>query len=142
MKIQWTIGFVLLTAASLAAAEVRIENGWVRAVPPVSDATAGYARIVNAGDTAVTIAAAGVDWAGGAMLHDSGETGDGTRSMRHIGPVELAPGDALVLKPGGKHWMFTDVKRVPKDGERVPVCLKVDGKRQCTELPVRRSAPE
>ena len=135
-------GVLLVLAAMPAAAEVRLENGWVRAVPPVSGTTAAYGRIVNDGPAAVTVKAAPVDWAGGAMLHTSVEAEDGTSSMRHLESVTVPTGGSVTLQSGDKHLMFTDVERVPRAGETVPVCIRVNDKRQCTDLPVRRSAPE
>lgn len=135
---------VLLTglAAVSTAAEVRFEHGWVRAVPPVSDTTAAYGRIVNDGATAVTVEAASVDWAGGVMLHASVEAEDGTRSMRHLESVTVPAGGSVTLQSGDQHLMFTGVDRIPRAGESVAVCIRVNDERQCTDLPVRRSAPE
>ncbi len=135
-------GLLLALAAVSAAAEMRFEDGWVRAVPPVSDTTAAYGRIVNEGSAAVTVKAASVDWAGGVMLHTSTEAEDGTRSMRHLESVTLPPGGSVTLQSGGKHLMFTGVERIPRARESVEVCIRVNDKRQCTDLPVRRSAPE
>ena len=136
------IGLLLVLAAVQAAAEVHLENGWVRAVPPVSDTTAAYGQIVNDGSTAVTIKAAPVDWAGSAMLHVSTEAEDGTRSMRPLEAVTVAAGANLTLQSGDKHLMFTGVEQMPGAGETVPVCIRVDDERQCSNLPVKRSAPE
>jgi len=48
----------------------------------------------------------------------------------------------VTLQSGDKHLMFTGVDRIPRAGESVPVCIRVNEERQCTDLPVRRSAPE
>lgn len=135
-------GLLLALVVVPAAAEVRLENGWVRAVPPVSDTTAAYGRIVNDGASEVTVEAASVDWADGVMLHATSEAQDGTRSMRPLESVTVPADDSVTLQSGDKHLMFTGVERMPEAGESVPVCLRVDAERQCTDLPVRRSAPE
>jgi copper(I)-binding protein len=135
-------GVLMVLAAMPAAAEVRLENGWVRAMPPVSDTTAAYGRIVNDGATPVTIKAAPVDWAERVMLHATTEGPDGTSGMRHLESVPVPAGGSVTLQSGDKHLMFTGVDSVPRAGSNVPVCIRVDAERHCTNLPVRGAAPE
>lgn len=142
MKTATAMGLTLLLAAGSVAAEVRIERGWVRAVPPVSSTTAGYARLVNRGASPVVVEAAPVHWAGEASLHEMAASGEGTRTMRHLDRVTLAPGETLELAPGGRHLMFTELERVPEAGQQVPVCFHLNGERRCQRWPVRRSATQ
>jgi hypothetical protein len=142
MTIRLIAGIAVVLTAACAAAEVRIEAGWVRAMPPVATTTAGYARLVNTGDQPVAIQAAPVDWAGGAALHEMATADDGTSTMRHLDQVQLAPGATLELAPGGQHLMFTELERVPSAGDRVRVCFRFDAESSCRDFPVRRSAPD
>lgn len=131
----------LMLVAGLAGAEVRIDGGWVRAMPPVATTTAGYARLINRGAEPVAVQAAPVDWAGGASLHEMVAGEEGTRTMRHLETLTLGPGETLSLKPGGRHLMFTELERMPAAGRKVPVCFLFDGERLCRDFPVRRSRP-
>ncbi len=131
-----------LAAMAATAAEVGFEDGWVRAMPSVADTTAAYGRIVNQGAVPVTVEAAPVEWADEVMLHATTEGQDGTRGMRHLESVTVPAGGSVTLRSGQKHLMFTGVDSVPRAGASVSVCIRVEEQRQCTDLPVRRSAPE
>lgn len=129
---------LLVLASSAGAGEIVIEQAWLRAVPPVADSTAGYFRLVNNSDRPLTLEGAETGIARHAMFHETVSNDDGTRGMQHLGSVEVAPGDTLVLEPGGKHLMLTGLRRKLDTEQPVEVCLIVSGERLCQDFPVRR----
>jgi len=48
--------------------------------------------------------------------------------MRAIPRLELPAGRTVELKPGGYHVMLVDLKRPLKNGDSVPLRLKIEGK--------------
>ena len=128
-------------AAPLAADEalrtgeaLRIEDAWVRAMPPGQRMSAAYMRIV-AGDQAVLVRGVSSP-IGTASLHET-QTIDGRRRMRPLDALPLAAGAAATLAPGGRHIMLTGLTQTPREGEFVRLCLHTDRGTICTEASVR-----
>lgn len=133
---------VLLAALSLPwvshAAAMDIEDGWIRAVPPVSSTTAGYLILHNRGDTDRTLTAVSSPVAGAGEVHDMSPQEDGTRHMHHLPELVVPAGEAVVLKPGGKHLMLYQLQRPLEIGEQIEVCLAfAEGEPVCGPFEVR-----
>lgn len=94
-------------ATALACDGLEVESGWVRPPLPGMAMTAGYARLANRGDAALTIDRVSSVAFGGADLHRT-EVEDGLSRMRRALPLTLAPGAVQVLEPGGYHLMLFD----------------------------------
>lgn len=136
------VALAVALCAGVASADVRISDGWLRAVPPVSPTMAGYLTVTNEGDTSVNITGARSEIAGHAMLHSMKTLDDGTRKMGHLHHVMLAPGESFSFSAGGDHLMLMKLQRVPQPGESVTVCLtQAEGEAICAGLPVLREAP-
>lgn len=105
------------------AAGMAIEDGWIRAVPPVSSTTAGYLILHNRSDTDRTLTGVSSPVAGAGEVHDMSPQADGTRHMHHLPEVVVPAGEAVTLKPGGKHLMLYQLQRPLEIGEQVEVCL-------------------
>src|SRR5262245_27394949 len=93
-------------------AEVRIENAWVRALPPTQPNTAGYLTVINDGKTAVAIVGASSNIAAKVELHRT-RTVDGMMRMEPVEGVAVAPGERVQLVPGGTHLMLLGLKYMP-----------------------------
>ena len=107
-------------------------------MPPGSPGTAGYLRVVNAGDTAVVITGASSDIAGRAEIHETVER-DGMLRMAPLPRLELAPGAQAMLEPGGRHLMLMDLASMPGEGDTVQVCLQLAaGGERCADAEVKR----
>ena len=125
-------------AAPLAADEaLRIEDAWVRAMPPGQRMSAAYMRIVAA-DQAVLVRGVSSP-IGTASLHET-QTIDGRRRMRPLDALPIAAGAAATLAPGGRHIMLTGLTHTPREGEFVRLCLHTDRGTICTEASVRGHA--
>ena len=136
-----TLALLLGLSPLLAQAELVIESGWIRAVPPVSTTTAGYFVARNTGEAPLVLDGVSAEIAGAAEMHDMVANDDGTRSMRRLREVEVAAGDSVTFAPGGKHLMLFRLARPLTVGESLPVCLAVsDGDSVCAAFVVRHPA--
>ena len=132
-------GFLVLGLSPLLAqAELVIEGGWIRAVPPVSTTTAGYFVARNSGDAPLVLEGVSAEIAGAAEMHEMSANDDGTRSMHRLREVEVGAGDSVAFAPGGKHLMLFRLARPLMAGESLPVCLAVrGGDSVCADFVVR-----
>lgn len=100
---------------------------------PVSDMAAGFLTITNKGDTADRLTSVSSDAAGEVTVH---ETVDG--AMRQAESLDIPAHGSLVLESGGNHLMFEQLKRKPKQGQKVSVELRFDRSDPVTvEIPVK-----
>ena len=90
--------------------------------PPVPSEAAGYFTVVNHGRTADTIVQITSPAAASAMLHRQVPDGAMVR-MEHVASAAIAPGDSLVLAPGGTHLMLVNLARLPQPGDSIAVTL-------------------
>ncbi|KAF0807462.1 hypothetical protein A6D6_01014 [Alcanivorax xiamenensis] len=133
---------LLVTVSAGAFAEARIEQAWLRAVPPVSPSMAGYFVLVNDTDQPLVLTGANADFAGMTMLHDTGTDGEGRRSMSHLKDVTIPAGESLAFAPGGRHLMLMKMKSVPEAGETPKVCLAFQNHADlCGAFQVRHNEP-
>lgn len=136
MRILATLMLVLLAGRALAA-DLRIEQAWLREPPPGRDVLAIYFRLYNDGAGARVLDGARVDGASSAELHTHAMQ-DGMMSMRPAGPQTVAAGGELLLEPGGLHLMVFGMTGAPRVGARLPFCLHfADGAETCAEAVVR-----
>ena len=124
-----TIRIVLLLATALAgwpltgrAADsgLTVENAWAR---PAAVGQMGviYLTVKDAGAPDQLIGAR-TPVADDAQLHRSMMNGN-MMEMRTVSEAPVAPGQPLVLAPGGYHIMLMGLKRPLKEGDTVPVTL-------------------
>jgi periplasmic copper chaperone A len=85
--------------------------------------TAAYVTIVNKGDQADRLVSASCECAATTELH-SMATKNGVMDMAEMKDgFVIAPGETLVLKPGGNHIMLLGLKVRPQDGSIVNMKL-------------------
>ena len=132
-----------LLPISLTAAEqgAHWEDAWVRSVPPGAAVAAAYGRLVHQGDEPVTITSVTSSLGAVAQMHDIIADGD-QRRMVGVDASTVAPGEALVFSPGGRHIMLMEFEQAPAEGDEIELCaVTQDGDTICTMAPVRRNAP-
>ena len=115
----------LALAAQLAAAQTTVTDPWVRGTVPQQQATGAFMQITSAQGGKLVSASSPV--AGVVEIHEMAMDGN-VMKMRAIPGLDLPPGKAVVLKPGGYHVMLMGLKQPLKDGETVPLTLVVEGK--------------
>jgi hypothetical protein len=81
--------------------------------------------IENKGKDADRLLSAASPAAGIVEIHEMKMDG-GMMQMREVTGLDLKPGAAVELKPGGYHVMLMDLKAPLKQGESVPVTLKFE----------------
>lgn len=115
----------LALAAQLAAAQTTVTDPWVRGTVPQQQATGAFMQITSAQGGKLVSASSPV--AGVVEIHEMAMDGN-VMKMRAIPGLDLPPGKAVDLKPGGYHVMLMGLKQPLKDGETVPLTLVVEGK--------------
>jgi copper(I)-binding protein len=127
-------------AASAADPGLTIENPWAR---PAAIGQMGVIYL-TVKDTGAPDQLIGVKTplADDAQLHESKMVG-GVMEMRPVQAAPVAPGQPLVLGPGGYHIMLMGLKKPLKEGDTVPVTLLFQkaGAVAATAT-VQRSAPK
>ncbi|WP_406729755.1 copper chaperone PCu(A)C [Streptomyces sp. GD-15H] len=100
---------------------------------PVSDMAAGFLVISNKGGAGDRLTSVSSDVADRVTVH---ETVDG--SMREVDGLGIPARGSLVLESGGNHLMFEQLKRQPKQGQKVSVELRFAHSDPVTvEMPVK-----
>ena len=126
---------------------VKVESGWLQAVPPVAEATAAYMRIRNLSQSPLKLTGASSSIAQKIELmittrhpHDGQEI----MGMERVDTLEIPPGGVLELKPGGNHLMITGLTSHPKEGEQVKLTLRFapGDQRLDVEVPVFKQEPK
>jgi copper(I)-binding protein len=100
------------------AAELSVGSAYMP--QPVSDEmAAGFLTVTNEGGTADELTSVTSDIAGRVTVHET--TGG---AMQEVESLEIPAHGRLVLRSGGDHLMFEQLKRKPKEGQTVSVELR------------------
>ena len=108
-----------------AAAQVTVKDAWVRATVPQQKATGAFMQLSAAQDTRLVEAKSPV--AATVEIHEM-KMENNVMKMRPVQGVDIGPGKAVDLKPGGYHVMLMGLKEQMKEGASVPVTLVFEGK--------------
>lgn len=128
------VAALLLPLGPAARAQTAVQDAWVRGTVPQQKATGLFAQITSAAGGRLVAVSSPV--AGVVEIHEMTMDGS-TMRMRAVPFLELPPGKAVELKPGGYHVMLLDLKRQMKPGDTVPVTLVIEaagGKRETLEV--------
>jgi copper(I)-binding protein len=121
------VGLLLCIAAAPLAEEragaVRILAAWARATPGPTAAV--YLDLRNEGDAPDWLIAAASPLAERIELHEHRSDG-GMMSMGEISAVELPPGEAVQLRPGGIHLMLFGLLQPLRPGDRLALTLNFE----------------
>ena len=131
----------LLTLPALA--QTTVKDPWVRGTVAQQKATGAFFSITSANGGKLLSASSPA--AGVVEIHEMLMDGS-TMKMRAVTAIDLPPGKAVELKPGGYHVMLMDLKGPLAKDSTVPVTLVFkDAKgvetRQELKLPVSVRAP-
>ena len=129
----------LAAAPAPALAGPVIEDGWLRAVPPVADSTAGYFVLRNEGDEDLVLTGFRADIVEAGEIHTWVEGDQGTRRMKKLEEVNVPSGDKVRFRSGGKHLMLFRLTGELEPGDHHELCLQFrDTDEHCAEFEVRR----
>jgi len=140
-RIRLSIAFATALMTALpAAAQVTVNDPWVRGTVAGQMASGAFMKLQSAKDARLIEAASPV--AGVVEIHEMAMENNVMR-MRAVKALNLPAGRAVELKPGGYHVMLMDLKQQLKEGEVVPVTLVVEsgGKREAIEVKAPVRAP-
>ena len=110
-------------AADYRLGALEIEQPWTRATPPTAKAGGGFVTITNKGTTADRLVAARSAASDKVELHEMKIDGSVMRMRELDKGVEIPPGATVMLKPGGYHIMFMELKAPFAKDAKVPVTL-------------------
>ena len=134
-------GTLLLSCALSYAGDIKIEDAWIRAVPPSSKATAAFMTIVNKTDHPVIVTGGTCPIAGEIKPMITTKQAEGVMGMAFVDSFSIPAKGKRTLEPGGDHLMLMKLTEVPKAGSTVPLVLKTDSEGKTgsisLDLPVR-----
>jgi|SRR5450432_535503 len=144
--------FILALAALLGERSfadeppVKIEHGWVRALPPTSSDSVAYMTLVNSSDQTVRLTGGSTPIAETVMpmaITKKAVNGEEVMGMEMVNELAIPAHGQLALAPGGAHLMLMKLKEHPKVGDKVKLTLRFEpgGKALTTELPVALNSP-
>lgn len=126
---------LLSLACASSFAQITVNDAWVRATVPQQKATGAFMQLNSAKGTRLIDAQSPV---ARAEIHEMAMQ-DHVMRMRQISNLDLPAGQTVMLKPGGYHIMFFDLKQPVKEGDVIPLTLTFedkDKKRETLELQV------
>ncbi|HEY2799763.1 MAG TPA: copper chaperone PCu(A)C, partial [Chthoniobacterales bacterium] len=134
-KVILTAGLQIFCCSVLFAKQppVKVENGWVRAVPSSLSDSAAFMTLVNESDHLLRLTGAHTDIA--AMVEPmitTRQTRNGIEimGMKGVSELDVPAHGRLVLAPGGNHLMIMQLKQHPKSGSEVKLTLEFDSGRE------------
>ena len=126
-----------LTAMS-AAAEVTVENAYVRAIPPGQMMSASFMTLKNDAAESVSLIAGHSSIAKSVELHTHTNNG-GVMQMRQVDKVDIPANGTATLQPGGFHIMLIGLNKDLIEGQEVDLTLDFsDGSSHVLTLPVKK----
>lgn len=136
MKIFTTI-VALLCLSAQAQAELIIEDGHARAVPPGQKISAAYMKLTNNQEKAITLVGGESSLAEKVEVHLS-SMDDGVMSMRKLDGLTIEPQQSKVLKPGGLHLMIIGLNKMLSPKDNIDITLLFENEPpQTITLPVK-----
>jgi copper(I)-binding protein len=112
----------ILFASPVWAADVRVENAWIREPAPGQTVVGGFMDITSQKDA--SLIQVSTPAAGKTELHEMKMQGD-VMQMRPITKIDLPKGKTIKLEPGGLHLMLEKLKQPLKDGDKVSFTLTI-----------------
>ncbi len=117
------LGAALLAAPAIAqdytVGAIKITKPWARATPEGAKVGGGFMTITNTGKESDRLVGGSALVSGRFEVHEMTMV-DNVMKMRAVaGGIEVKPGQSVMLKPGGYHVMFMELKQGLKAGEKV-----------------------
>jgi copper(I)-binding protein len=127
--------------------ELKVADTWIQAIPPGSDATAAYMTILNTGGKALQLVGASSPAAAKIepmLTTEVTEKGQKVMGMESVPIMAIAPGEKLVLKPGGNHLMLIGLTEQIKEGDQIRLTLRFSPGDRSIDLivPAYKHAPK
>ena len=132
--------FILLIIFPVVAlAELEFDDTWIKNLPPTVPVRAGYMRIYNPGDKAVSILSVSSDAFSNVEVHQTIMQDDGLMRMEQVPALTIEPNSQLDLKPGSIHLMMMHPFEPTHPGDKIRVTFELsDGSQQSLVFTVRK----
>lgn len=112
---------------------IELLNARARATLPGMSTSAAYMTIRNGGQKPAQIEALASPVALKTELHTT-QMNDGVMAMRRVDNLQIGPGEAVELKPGGYHIMLMGLKQPIAADSEIPVIITFDNGEQITVM--------
>ena len=133
--------FTMVLAACAPANEQSgpvFEDAWVRPLPPGMKMTAAFGTLINPGEKPIVFNSFSSPSFGDVSLHRTQRV-DGVSKMRELDELRVAPGESVLLEPGGYHLMLMMPGSDLEPGQTVKIMMSTDdGHSYGFEVPVER----
>ncbi len=111
-------------AADVMVGKLKISAPWARATPKGAQVGGAYLTVTNTGSEPDRLMGGASAVAKEVQVHEM-TMANGVMKMRPVaGGLEIKPGAAVTLKPGGYHIMFVGLNRPLKQGGHFKVTLQ------------------
>ncbi|MDQ2105509.1 copper chaperone PCu(A)C [Azospirillum isscasi] len=104
------------------AGSVAVDHPWARATAPSARNGSAYMVLSTSGQDGDRLLSASTPAADKAELHTH-LMDNGVMKMRQVDAIEVAPGSATALQPGGLHVMLFGLKQPLAQGKAFPLTL-------------------
>jgi len=132
-------GMLMFSLTVLADLGLKVENAYLRAMPPGQEMAAAYMTLVNNTDEDIIILRMGSDIVGRIEIHSSTER-NGMIGMRKLQQIKVPAFGRLNLEPGSSHLMLMEIGKQLGPGDEIRVTLNTaNGGSQDFVLPVKRT---
>ena len=121
--LAFAAGLVAASAALAQPTQLDVANAWAGATPGKAENGAAYVTITS--PTADRLVSASTPVAKKAELHTMSMQGM-VMKMRPISGVDIPPGQAVTLKPGGEHIMLMGLNQPLREGQSFPLTLNFE----------------
>jgi len=119
-------GLLAISIPAFAAdATLRVDDPYIRLVPPGTTTTGAFMTIHNAGNAERKLVKATSPVSDTVQLHTH-INDNGVMKMREIPDIAVPAGGKVELKPGSYHIMLIEMKSELKEGDHVPITLSFD----------------
>ncbi len=113
---------ILLPSVLSAQMNIRVENAYIRELPPSAETAAVYMTISNVGQHPMSLTDVRTDSARTAMIHLSSMQ-NGMMVMEHLSSLDLPPQQSVVFEPGSFHIMLEGLRQSFVAGDSIRVLL-------------------
>jgi len=123
------MALLMACGSAHAAGKLAVTDAWIREAPPGTANLAGYATLSNSGDQPLILLTVQSDAFRMASLHET-VIDRGVSRMHELHRLVIAPGQTVMLQPGGRHLMLMDPRDAIVAGEKIEMMfLLADGTR-------------
>lgn len=120
-------------------ADLEIDNAWIRNLPPTVPVRAGYMRLFNPGNKAVSIMSVSSDAFAKIEVHQTITQEDGLTRMEQVLALTIESNSHLELKPSGIHLMMMHPFKPTRPGDKILITFELsDGSQQSSDFIVRK----